>query len=113
MPAYSVSKGGLVPLTHTMAQRLAADGIRVNCVAAAGIVQTAGGGAAVQRHVGDAELVQRLTPLGRMPAADEIAAVMLFYVSRDASYVTGTLLPVDGGRLAATPGTFDQRSHAR
>ena len=106
VPAYSASKGALVPLTHTMAQRFGSDGVRVNCVAAAGVLQTGSGSGRLRRDVGDAVLAARLTPLQRMPAADEIASVVLFLASSDASYVTGAVVPVDGGRIAATPGTY-------
>ncbi len=106
VPGYSLGKGALITLTHTMAQRLGCDGIRVNCIAAAGIVQTGSGTAPLERVTGDAALAARLTPLGRMPSPQEIASVAAFFASDDASYVTGTVLPVDGGRTAATPGTW-------
>lgn len=106
VPGYSMGKGGLITLTHILAQRLGGDGIRVNCIAAAGIVQTGSGVAPVDRVTGAADLVLRLTPLGRMPSPDEIASVALFFASDDSSYVTGTVLPVDGGRTAATPATW-------
>lgn len=106
VPAYSMGKGALVTLTHAMAARLGADGIRVNCVAAAGVVQSGSGVPPLRREVGDAALARRLTPLGRMPEPGEIAAVLDFLVSPAASYVSGAVVPVDGGRIAATPGTW-------
>lgn len=102
---YSATKGALTVLTHTMAQRLGRDGVRVNCVAAAGVVQLPLG-AAVDRYVGDSEAARRATPLNRMPSADEIAAVCVFLAGPEASYVSGAVVPVDGGRIAATPGTW-------
>jgi NAD(P)-dependent dehydrogenase (short-subunit alcohol dehydrogenase family) len=104
--AYSMGKGALTILTHVMAARLGADGIRVNCVAASGLVQTGSGVPPLERDLGGTDLLRRLTPLGRTPAPEELAAVMAFFASDDASYVSGTVLPVDGGRLAATPGTW-------
>jgi meso-butanediol dehydrogenase/(S,S)-butanediol dehydrogenase/diacetyl reductase len=106
VPGYSLGKGAVITLTHTMAQRLGADGIRVNYVAAAGIVQSGSGVAPLDRVTGVAELALRLTPLGRMPAPEEIASVVAFLASDDASYVTGAVLPVDGGRIAAMPGAW-------
>jgi NAD(P)-dependent dehydrogenase (short-subunit alcohol dehydrogenase family) len=106
VPGYSLGKGALLTLTHTMATRLGADGIRVNCIAAAGIVQTGSGVRPLDRVTGVSELVLRLTPLGRMPAPEEVASVAAFFASDDASYVSGTVLPVDGGRIASTPGTW-------
>jgi NAD(P)-dependent dehydrogenase (short-subunit alcohol dehydrogenase family) len=106
VPGYSLGKGALLTLTHIMATRLGADGTRVNCIAAAGIVQTGSGVGPLDRVTGDRELALRLTPLSRMPDPEEVASVAAFFASDDASYVSGTVLPVDGGRIAATPGTW-------
>jgi len=108
VPAYSVSKAGLIPLTHVMASDLAPR-IRVNCIAAAAIVQTHRSAPAVDRPMADVDAVLEQTPLGRAATADEIARVALFFAGDDSSYVTGTVLPVDGGRTAATPGTARRR----
>ena len=48
----------------------------------------------------------RNTPLGRRGQPDEVARVILFFSTEDSSYVTGAVLPVDGGRIAITPGTL-------
>lgn len=96
VPSYSASKGGLIPLTHIMADEFAPYGIGVNCVARAA---TAGGPVP---H--DAELVAA-TPLGRIAEPAEVASAVRFLASAEASYITGTVLTVDGGRTAITPGT--------
>ncbi|MGE0387091.1 MAG: SDR family NAD(P)-dependent oxidoreductase [Gammaproteobacteria bacterium] len=99
LPAYSASKGGIVALTHVMAEEFAAYGIRVNCVARA---------MAMERGAEPNPMFAPLlahTPLGRPGYFDEIAAVVRFLASADASYVTGAVIPVDGGRTALTPGT--------
>jgi NAD(P)-dependent dehydrogenase (short-subunit alcohol dehydrogenase family) len=105
-PAYSASKGGLVPLTHVMAHDCAP--IRVNCVAAAAISQV-GPGDLQPPWLGElfsaSSSVLEQTPLGRYARPEDVASVVLFLASDDAAYVTGAVLPVDGGRTAFTPGT--------
>ncbi|MCW2622950.1 MAG: short-chain dehydrogenase/reductase [Frankiales bacterium] len=98
--AYSVTKGGVVPLTHVMAHELAAYGIRVNCVARA-LVNTPGQSAGPERT----RALLGATPLGRAAEPEEVAAVIAFLASDEAAYVTGTVIPVDGGRSGLTPGT--------
>ena len=94
--AYSAAKAALVPLTHVMAHELAADGIRVNCVARA-LVETATSPPIAS--------IVAATPLGRAASPEEIAAVVAFLVSTESSYVTGAVIPVDGGRTGVTRGT--------
>lgn len=106
VPAYSAGKAGIESLTRTMAGRLGPLGIRVNCVAAAGVRQIPAGSGAVRRTLGDAAAATRLTPLGRMPTAGEIANVAVFLAGDEASAMTGTVTPVDCGRSAPTPGTW-------
>ena len=106
VPAYSAGKAGVASLTRTMAARLGPIGIRVNCVAAAGVLQTPQSHGAPRRMLGDIDAATRLTPLGRMPTGEEIANVAVFLASDEASAVTGAVVPVDGGRTAATPGTW-------
>jgi NAD(P)-dependent dehydrogenase (short-subunit alcohol dehydrogenase family) len=103
-PAYSVSKGGLIPLTHVMAHDLGPAGVRVNCIAMAGLVPVGTGPQPTVRPGSLPNTVLR-TPLGRVPAPEELASVAVFLASPEASYVSGTVLPVDGGRIGVTPGT--------
>jgi NAD(P)-dependent dehydrogenase (short-subunit alcohol dehydrogenase family) len=100
VPAYSVTKGAQVIMTHMLAAELADDGIRVNCVALAGIPMHVGALSEEFR----AKTV-RETPLGRLGQPSEVAQAIAFLASSESSYVTGASLTVDGGRLAVTPGT--------
>lgn len=101
MPAsndYGVSKAGLAMMTRTMASEWAARGVRVNCVAP-GVIEAP----MADQVLGGAdrrEQFRRRIPMGRYGRAQEIAAVVGFLVSDAASYVTGAIIPVDGGWTA-------------
>jgi len=95
MIAYGSSKFGGVSTTLTVASEFASQGVRVNGVAP-GSVDTPML-ADFSRDALDA--FAATLPLKRLGRADEIASVIAFLLSDDASYVTGTILPVDGGWL--------------
>jgi NAD(P)-dependent dehydrogenase (short-subunit alcohol dehydrogenase family) len=94
--SYSASKGGVIQLSRTAAIEYAAQGVRVNVICP-GVIDTPI--LAKPRELfPDAET--RLiagTPMGRIGRPEEIAAAMLFLASSQSSYVTGAVLPVDGG----------------
>jgi NAD(P)-dependent dehydrogenase (short-subunit alcohol dehydrogenase family) len=92
---YCASKAGLVALTKAYALELAAHGVTVNAICP-GFVDTP----LVAPLRDDAELYQDIvarTPVGRFARIDEIVAPILFLTSREASYVTGQAIFVDGG----------------
>ncbi|MET8326114.1 SDR family NAD(P)-dependent oxidoreductase [Streptomyces sp. NPDC005181] len=97
--AYSAGKAGLGSLTRTLAGHAGPRGVRVNLVMPGTIRTDAWEGR-------DAELdrVSPLYPLGRVGEPDDIAAAVAFLASRDASWITGTTLRVDGGLLAVNTG---------
>jgi 3-oxoacyl-[acyl-carrier protein] reductase len=93
---YSAAKGGLLALTRTLALEFAGHGVRVNAVVP-GLLAT-GMAERSPRYVME-EGVKRI-PLGRAGEASEVAKATLFLASRDASYVVGQALVVDGGMTA-------------
>jgi glucose 1-dehydrogenase len=95
---YCVSKGGISQLTKVMALALAPHGIRVNAIGPGSIMTDMMATIATDREAKRRVLAR--TPLGRIAEADEVAAVAAFLVSDDASYITGEIIYVDGGRLA-------------
>lgn len=93
---YAISKGGMNQVTSTAAVAFAPHGIRVVGVGPGTIMTEMVAGAFVQ-SAGNNAILSR-TPLGRYGEASEIAAVVAFLASDDASYITGETLYVDGGR---------------
>ena len=97
--AYDVSKGGIDALTRVMAVALAPHGIRVNAIGPGSIMTEMMQSVLAE----DAEMRKRVlsrTPLARIGEPAEIAAVAAFLASDQASYMTGTTVFADGGRLA-------------
>lgn len=97
--SYTVSKGGLNQLTKVMALGLAPQGIRV-CGIGPGSIATELLKQAVLTDTGASTRILSRTPLGRLGEPEEIARVVVFLSSDDASYLTGSTLYPDGGRLA-------------
>lgn len=99
VPAYASSKGGVAQLTKSLAIAYAADNIRVNAIAP-GYIATRLTGALQGDEARNAAIVAR-TPMGRWGQPSDIAGTALFLASPAASFVTGVVLPVDGGYLAS------------
>ena len=98
-PAYAASKGGVAQLTKSLAIAYAAENIRVNALAP-GWIETPMTAVPRANAVRNAELVGR-TPMGRWGTPADLAGPALFLCSPLAGFVTGAVLPVDGGFLVA------------
>lgn len=96
--AYAASKGAVLQMTKALAHDLSGDGIRVNAIAP-GVIETP----MTEVTRSDPDAIGRFmahTPLKRPGKPDELVGPVLFLASHLSSYVTGVLLPVDGGYLA-------------
>ncbi|MGH7715773.1 MAG: SDR family NAD(P)-dependent oxidoreductase, partial [Vulcanimicrobiaceae bacterium] len=101
---YAAAKAGVVSLTKTLAYEWAPLGIRVNCIAPGAIVTE--GSRFSKEAVRTA--VERHVPVGRLGTPREIAACALFLVSTEASYITGSIIVIDGGPHKAVLGNLDE-----
>jgi NAD(P)-dependent dehydrogenase (short-subunit alcohol dehydrogenase family) len=97
--SYNVSKGGLNQLTRAMALALADDGIRVNAVAPGTIATELASKAVLTSDDARNKILGR-TPMKRLGNPSEVAHVVAFLASDAASYITGEVITVDGGRMA-------------
>ena len=97
VPGYSASKGGIAQLTKSLAIAYAPDGIRVNAVAPGWIATQLT--QALQEDHKRSEAILSRTPLGRWGEPEDVVGPVLFLASDAARFVTGVVLPVDGGYL--------------
>jgi 2-keto-3-deoxy-L-fuconate dehydrogenase len=99
--AYSMSKGAVYAMTLSVARDYLAQGIRCNCISPARVHTPFVDGFLAANYPGrEAEMFEKLSqsqPIGRMAKPDEIAALVLYLCSDEASFITGCDYPIDGG----------------
>jgi len=96
-PAYAASKGGVAQLTKSLAAAWAADGIRVNAIAPGWIATDLT--RALQEDEARTQAILSRTPIKRWGQPDDLAGVVAFLASDAAKFVTGVVMPIDGGYL--------------
>ncbi|HEX3455593.1 MAG TPA: SDR family oxidoreductase [Gaiellaceae bacterium] len=94
--AYAASKGGVAQLTKALSNEVAGRGVRVNAVAP-GFIET---DMTADMEEWKRREVDARIPLGRWGTPDDVAGTVAWLLSDDARYVTGAIVPVDGGYLA-------------
>jgi len=92
--AYSASKAAVIALTKAVGKDFARTGVRVNCIAPA-VIETAMLGDMSQEHID--YMVEKI-PMGRMGAAEEVAALICWLASEECSFSTGATYDISGGR---------------
>ncbi len=94
--AYTAAKTGIEGMTKAMAVELSPEGIRVNCVAP-GFIATNMSAKALDNDPQRKQKVLSRTPMGKLGEPDDVAEAILYLASDAAKYLTGVILPVDGG----------------
>jgi len=106
---YSVTKGGLISMTKSLALELAPDNVRVNCICP-GYIDTPL--IQVENELSNGEfnrIANKFTPLGRIGTVRECASAIVYFASDDARFCTGSILSNDGGCVANSSwGTIEQ-----
>ena len=100
--AYTATKGATIALTRSMAVEYGPQGVRVNCIAPAGVETEMVKASSLDDPDFDADYFFKRAPLGRLGTPEEIAQVAVFLASDQSSYVNGAIVRADGG-ITITP----------
>jgi len=100
--AYTATKGAAIALTRSMAVEFGPQGVRVNCIAPAGVDTAMLRESSLDHPAFDEAAFLARAPLGRYGTADEIARLALFLASDESSYLNGAIIRADGG-ITITP----------
>lgn len=110
--AYSAAKAGIINLTRSLSSEWALDGVRVNAIAP-GYILTEGLRRSEEAGLLDLNDMRRRTPMGHIGEPEDVALAAVFLSSEDARFITGVVLPVDGGYTAySAPELVPSRPHA-
>jgi 2-keto-3-deoxy-L-fuconate dehydrogenase len=113
--AYSMSKGAVVAMTYSVAKDYLAHKVRCNCISPARVHTPFVDGYLRENYLGREEEMFRVLsasqPMGRMGKPEEVAALALFLCSDEATFITGTNYPIDGG-FFPSPRLMSQREGA-
>jgi 3-oxoacyl-[acyl-carrier protein] reductase len=104
-PQYAAAKAALESMTRSVAAEYAPDGVRVNCVRPGSVLFEGGAwaGYAAQEPEAYRAFVEADLPFGRLARPDEIANVVAFLLSPASGWITGAVIPVDGGQRRSSP----------
>jgi len=94
--AYTASKAGIEGMTRALAVELSPSGIRVNCIAP-GFIATAMSSTALDNDPERKQKVLSRTPMGKLGKPEDVASAAYFLTTEEAAFMTGVILPVDGG----------------
>lgn len=94
---YAAAKGGVEAFTRTLALEVAHRGITVNAIAP-GLIETSMTQDLLKKIEAGEEPLRNRIPAGRIGQPEEVGALVAFLCSQDAAYITGTVIPIDGGR---------------
>jgi 3-oxoacyl-[acyl-carrier protein] reductase len=107
--AYCAAKAGVIHLTKSLALDHGRDNIRINCICPGAVLTPMLGEVIDLNDSAQREQTAKQSALGRIAEPEEIARVSLFLCSKDASFMTGAAVPVDGGSAAGRMGRVHSR----
>lgn len=94
---YHYTRGALESLVKFYACKLGLKGTRVNCIQPSKLLKPENKKFFLKKNNKDRKILEKITPLGRMGKSEDIAGLVLFLTSDASSFITGTVIPVDGG----------------